>query len=47
MHIALCVTGEMGHYMPMMRLADAFEGFGHKITIISNYYMKDRAIKMA
>ena len=46
LNIAIVALAEMGHYIPMIRLASALESANHKVTIFSNNYNKDKATKM-
>lgn len=46
MRIALLVIGEMGHAIPIIRLASALEERGHEVAIMTFSYAKEKAEKM-
>ena len=43
MKVALVVIGEMGHVIPIVRLASALEERGHQTTIMTFSYAKEKA----
>ena len=45
LHLCLCAIGEMGHYIPIVRLASALELAGHKVTILGQHFAAEKCRK--
>ena len=43
LHVAMVTFAELGHFIPMVRLADALVQAGHKVTLMTNNYFREKA----